>query len=429
MKLLFITPGSGDNFYCENCMRDRALVQALSKNGADVVFMPLYLPVELSEQNSSVEQGPLFFGGINVWLEQKVLFYKYLPHCITRLFDSRWMLRLAAKRAGMTNPATLGDMTLSMLQGSSGQQAKQLDELIDWLKIPANTPDIVCLSNALLSGIAPDIKQKLNVPVVSFLQDEDGFLDSLGEYSNKCWQQLLANCNHINHFIAVSDFYARLMADRMNLQQNHISACYSGVDFSQYSQINRKTEGPLTIGYLSRICQVKGFDRLVQAYISLKARPQLADLKLIVSGGSIGDDQFIAQQKQIIKDAGYESDVRFCDNFVDMADRLAFFGEIDLLCVPEREAVAHGRYFIEAAASNIPTLVPNIGVFTELAEKVSPDLVFSAENDDDLIDKLQAILAGKISGEKLREKAINHFDINNNAKQILDTLTSLVNKR
>ena len=34
MRILFLTPGSGDQFYCENCLRDKAVLTALRR--ADV---------------------------------------------------------------------------------------------------------------------------------------------------------------------------------------------------------------------------------------------------------------------------------------------------------------------------------------------------------------------------------------------------------
>ncbi len=426
MKLLFITPGSGDNFYCENCMRDRALVDALAHAGADVTFMPLYLPVDLSANSSSVGRGPLFFGGINVWLEQKIPFYNHLPACITKLFNSRWMLAQAAKRAGMTDPSTLGDMTLSMLQGLHGKQKRDLDQLIDWLKLPEHRPDIVCISNALLSGIAPAISQQLNIPVVSFLQDEDGFLDSLGKYAEPSWRQLRDNCSSIAGFIAVSQFYADFMTDRLALAPGRITACYSGVNFDDYTSITPKTKPPLTIGYLSRICPAKGFDRLVQSYLRLRKLPDFADLRLIVSGGSIGDDKFIAKQKQILANAGTLSSVTFTDDFVELADRLQFFASIDLLCVPERDLVAHGRYFIEACAANVPVLVPDLGVFPELTARVCPDFTFQANSDQDLDNKLTYLLTKYPKNSNLATKARPHFDITTNAQQIHSHLKTLI---
>jgi hypothetical protein len=42
MRIVQICPGSGDAFYCENCLRDAALVRALRTLGHDVVMVPLY---------------------------------------------------------------------------------------------------------------------------------------------------------------------------------------------------------------------------------------------------------------------------------------------------------------------------------------------------------------------------------------------------
>ena len=44
MKVVHIVPGSGGTFYCQNCMRDAALVQALRKQGIDVVHLEVGEP-------------------------------------------------------------------------------------------------------------------------------------------------------------------------------------------------------------------------------------------------------------------------------------------------------------------------------------------------------------------------------------------------
>ncbi|GAH20144.1 unnamed protein product, partial [marine sediment metagenome] len=70
----------------------------------------------------------------------------------------------------MTNAKDLGQMTISMLRGEKGRQIKELDRLIEWLETQDNKPDVVCLSNVLLVGLAKRIKQRLGVPVVCLLQ-------------------------------------------------------------------------------------------------------------------------------------------------------------------------------------------------------------------------------------------------------------------
>ncbi|MBN2065137.1 MAG: hypothetical protein JW745_10075, partial [Sedimentisphaerales bacterium] len=266
MKLLFITPGSGDNFYCENCMRDRELVKALALAGVDVVFMPLYLPVELEvsenkEDAVKVRKCPLFFGGINAWLDQNLPGWSKMPAILRNCLDSSNLLMLAGRSSvAMTNPAKLGAMTLSMLEGKDGRQSRQLAELIKWLTIAENRPDAVILSNALLAGIAPELTELptdaggRKVAVFCLLQDEDAFLDSLGRYAAACWQQLRQDSCFVTKYIAVSEFYAKLMQKRMVLPDEKMAICYSGVNFADYVEVKNKKDGPPVIGYLSRIC-------------------------------------------------------------------------------------------------------------------------------------------------------------------------------
>jgi hypothetical protein len=64
MKIIQITPGSGDAFYCENCLRDAWLVQALRRLGHDAILAPLYLPVRLDvPPPDSPPPRAGFFGG------------------------------------------------------------------------------------------------------------------------------------------------------------------------------------------------------------------------------------------------------------------------------------------------------------------------------------------------------------------------------
>ena len=72
MKILHIVPGSGGTFYCQNCFRDVALVRALRGLGHDVMMMPLYLPMFLDDAGGTAN-APVFFGGVNVWLQRRVV--------------------------------------------------------------------------------------------------------------------------------------------------------------------------------------------------------------------------------------------------------------------------------------------------------------------------------------------------------------------
>ena len=183
MKVVHIVPGSGGTFYCQNCMRDGALVQELRKQGIDVVMVPMYLPM-FTDGDSIEDDTPVFFGGINVWLQQQVPFFRKTPRWLDQWLDSKWMLKRAAKMEGTTSAAELGPMTLSMLNGTYGNQRKEVVRLMKWLT-DHEKPDAIHLSNALLIGLAAPIKAALNVPVFCSLQDEDWWLDEINPPCDK----------------------------------------------------------------------------------------------------------------------------------------------------------------------------------------------------------------------------------------------------
>ena len=98
MKIVQITPGSGDNFYCENCLRDAALVKAMHKLGQDVILLPMYLPLQV-DYKEIPRKAPLFFGGINVYLQQKLSFFRKTPRWLDSLFDRPGLLNWASHKA------------------------------------------------------------------------------------------------------------------------------------------------------------------------------------------------------------------------------------------------------------------------------------------------------------------------------------------
>src|SRR4051812_12738685 len=204
MTILQITAGAG-GMYCGICLRDNALVAALRKMGHEVLMVPLYLPLTLDEEDQSAGT-PVFFGGINVYLEQKSDLFQRAPTWLRDLLSSRSLLKWAGGKAAKTQPQDLGELTLSMLRGEEGRQARELDELVTWVKQQAK-PDIVCLSNALLIGLARRLGAEFNCPVVCMLQGEDTFLDMLPErYSRECWQTLAERSRDVALFGAASHY-------------------------------------------------------------------------------------------------------------------------------------------------------------------------------------------------------------------------------
>src|SRR5215510_457070 len=97
MNIIQLTPGAGKMF-CGNCLRDNALVAGLRAMGHEALMVPLYLPLTLDEPDQS-SGTPIFFSGINVYLEQKSPWFRKAPGWLHDLFTSRSLLSWAAGRA------------------------------------------------------------------------------------------------------------------------------------------------------------------------------------------------------------------------------------------------------------------------------------------------------------------------------------------
>ena len=393
MKVVHIVPGSGGTFYCQNCMRDGALVQALRRAGEDVVMVPMYLPM-FTDGDPVQDDTPVFFGGINVWLQQQVPLFRRTPRWLDRWFDSKWMLKRAAKMEGTTSASELGAMTLSMLEGSEGNQKKEVERLVDWLA-EHERPDVVHISNALLIGLAGEIKARLDVPVVCSLQDEDWWLDEINPpYDEECWEAIRARCGDVDRFVAVSNWFADKMSRQLVVSRDLIDVVHVGVDLSGYEQAPLGFDPPV-LGYLSRMNEALGLDKLVDAFIELKKVPGLENLELKATGGAVGGDlKCVEGQKRKLAKAGLGDDAEFVGDFT-RERRLAFLKSLSVMCVPVEQGEAFGSFIIESMAAGVPVVQPSAGAFPELIGATGGGMIY-----DDLVEDLKAIL---LNPERVRE--------------------------
>ena len=424
MRIVQISPGSGDNFYCENCLRDAALVRAMRRLDHDVLMVPLYLPLQ-ADKTEPVSNAPIFFGGVNVFLQQKCALFRKTPRWIDRLFDSRRLLEWAARKAGMTSARDLGETTISMLEGDNGLQVKELDRFVDWLAETQQRPDAVCLSNILLGGLTRRIKEKLGVPVVCLLQDEDGFLDGLTRpYAERAWEIVRRLARDIDGFIAVSTYFARTMQERLGIEDRRMHVVHMGIDLKNYVPSPSRPPVP-TIGFLSRMCPERGLETLVDAFMLLKSRDQLGAARLRISGGrSAADEPFIRRLQDKLENAGLLGDVDFLEAF-DRDAKLDFLRGLSVLCVPERGPVAYGLYVLEALAMGVPVVEPAIGCFPETIEMTGGGVLYAPGPAETVAEALAPLLlddeAAKKLGTEGRDGVRRAFDIEQTARKMVET--------
>ena len=267
MRIVLLTPGTG-HFYCGSCLRDSTLGRGLRARGHDVLLSPLYLPFVLedgpeestpgeSARNNGADTA-VHLGGINLYLQQKLPFLRHLPRFLAERLDRPGLLRWASRKGNLTDASGLGAMTLSMLRGEEGRQVGEVEKLVGWLQ-SIERPDVVCLSNVMLVGLARRLREALGVPVVCTLQGEAPFLDSLPEpYRGRCWSTLAERARDVEAFIPVSRHYGELMAGRLGLSAERVHVVHNGIDLDGESPAEPRAAGapPLNSGGAISICSM-----------------------------------------------------------------------------------------------------------------------------------------------------------------------------
>ncbi len=393
MQIIFMTPGSGDNFYCENCLRDKAVVVALREAGYDAMSLPMYLPPLMQDTTPGTDV-PIFFGGVNVFLQQHSWLFRRTPRWLDRLLDCRWLLKFAAKKAGMTTPGELARTTVSMLRGREGKQVKELDRLVSYLGGQLS-PDVIVLSNALLLGTARHIKETIGCSLVCMLQDEHDFVDSLpGEFPGQVWQLMRERADDVDLFVAGSRYYAGLMGKRLALADDRVRVVYNGIDPTGYVPADQPPTPPV-IGFLSRLYPQKGLDLLAEAFVRIKRHPDLGNAHLLIAGGRTGADaRFVKSVRRMLDRAGVSEDVQWLDDF-DRDAKRRFLPGLSVMCVPDRVGPAAGLFVIESMFAGVPVVEPACGVFPELIDAAGGGVLFEQGNVDDLTEKLTALLTDR----------------------------------
>ncbi len=402
MKIAYVTPGSGQKFYCQNCFRDTALLQSLASLGHDVVKVPMYLPSDLDD-NANIVETPVFYGAINVFIKEKLPFYRHVPEWIEHLLDSSVLLHLAAKKSGSTRATGLEEMTLSMLHGERGRQASELDHLIRYLRNEI-APDVVHLSNSLLLGLAHRLKNDLGTGVVCSLQDENEWVDLMDEhYRSQVWNLMAEKAVDVDLFVTASQFYSNQSQKQLKMSADKIKVIYGGIDLDGYERSTLPFDPPV-IGYLCRMSEYFGLGILVDAFIELKKESRFKDLRLYLTGGYSSEDKpFVTRQLKKISECGFAEDVRVFTDF-GKDNRIKFLKSLTMLSVPVPTGEAFGAYQVEALAAGVPIVQPNVGCYPEFIEMTKGGVIYEPNTSEKLATTIASLL---LDQEKVRKLGCN----------------------
>ncbi len=379
MKVAYITAGAA-GMYCGTCIHDNTVATVLKKQGHNVTLIPTYTPTRTDEANVSLNR--VFFGGINVYLQQKLSLFRHTPWAVDRLLDSPTLLNGLARLSGSTDARDLGQLTVSMLSAEQGHQKKELAKLVRWLKTD-NRPDIVYLTNSMLVGFAREIKNALGVPVVCALQGEDIFLQDLVEpYKNEALTLLAERAADAAGFVAPCRYYARFMADAyLKVPVDKIDVVPLGLNLDGHgASVSKPEPPPFSIGYLARICPEKGLHLLVDAFYALTQELGAENIHLHVAG-YLGkkDKPYLEELVNQIQAWGLaDSFVHYGE--VTRSQKIDFLNRLHVFSVPTVYRESKGLSILEALANGVPVVQPQHGAFPEIIRATGGGILVAPES-------------------------------------------------
>lgn len=365
--------------FCGSCLRDNRLAAGLIAEGKDVSLWPMYTPIMSDE--TIVGSSEVHFGGLGVYLEQIVPFFRRRLGPLDRILRSNALLRFVGKFSSSTTPESLGPLTVSILEGPNGHQRKELEDLVRDLKLLS--PDIINLPNLMFVGLARTLREELGCKVVCTLSGEDIFLDRLPEpHRSRAFSLIAELANDVEAYVSVTEYFAGHARGHFSLPGERVHVIPMGIDVDSFSTSPTASSDALSIGYFARICEEKGLKQLAETFVDLRKQGVNVTLKI---GGYLGrsDRRYFDQVMRLLKRSGVLDYVEHIDA-PTFEDKIRYFNSIDVLCVPSVYREAKGFYVLEALACRVPVVLPRHGSFPELVEKTGGGLLFEPNNRNDL---------------------------------------------
>ncbi|RMF76043.1 MAG: glycosyltransferase family 1 protein [Planctomycetota bacterium] len=393
-RVVYLVAGAADTI-CGSCIRDNRLAAALRAQGRDVILAPLYTPIRTDEDD--VSEPRVYFGGLNVYLQHKYELFRRTPRFVNRWLNSPALLRGVGRLATNTRPDQLGALTLSVLRGSDGPLARELDALVDALC--ELRPQLVNLPNLMFAGLAPRLREHLGVPTVCTLSGEDAFVERLPQpYAEQVRSAIRRNAAAIDLFLATSAYYADHCVRRFGLPGDRVRHVRLGIRQHDCARDGEPAQPPFVVAFLGRICPDKGLAELADAVIKLRNEGRRIRL---LAAGYLHDAErgYLRSVENRFHEAGFAEGFEYLGE-VSRRDKLALLRRAHVFSMPSVFPEAKGLPVIEALAVGVPVVQPARGSFVEIVNDTGGGLLY----DPDQPDALPAAIARVMDDDDLRAR-------------------------
>lgn len=433
-NIVYLTAGAGGMF-CGSCLHDNALSAAMKDAGHDVQLVATYTPIRTDGPDVSVDH--VLFGGINVYLQQKIPLLRYLPQALDHFLDSPKLIRRMTSGSMNTDAKTLGSLAVSMLKGKTGNQRKEVARMVRWLSLAA--PDVLIFSNILIGGSIAEIKRAIGKPVIVTLQGDDVFLDSLlPKYREQSLQLIRQIAQNVDAFVVHSSFYRDHISDYLGIDAAKFHVTPLGLDTHPFEQMlgvhhcddlsQPRAGEAFTILYLARLAPEKGLHHLVDGFIELRKRPGFENVKLKIAGWQ--SDQwkdYTDSQWAKLEAASLTGDVENLGS-IDASQKYALLQSADLFSVPADFQEPKGLYALEAMAAGVPVLAPASGAFPEMMDATGGGMLTVPGSTSSWADAVEILLTDHARRYQLGQQGQQAVHLDRNAAVMARDMAAVIEK-
>ncbi len=261
--------------------------------------------------------------------------------------------------------------------------------------------DIVEGTNFITHLIAKRISQKNKIPVVYWYPDVfigQWFKTSGAIGGTFGWFLEKYNLlNKANIFISISKQTTnKLIKNRISSKIIKTIPC--GIEPGEFKQKIVKVS-PQVIICISRLVPYKNIEDLIWAYALLAKKNIKCSLKIVGTGP---EEQKLRNISSMLK---LNNSIKFYKN-LPRKQFLKLLQTSYILCSTS-SVEGFGINVIEAAASGVPYVLSNLGVFNEITKKGLGGLFFKTRDVKDLADQLEVLLTDKYLYRKKQKEALS----------------------
>jgi glycosyltransferase involved in cell wall biosynthesis len=234
--------------------------------------------------------------------------------------------------------------------------------------------------------------------------------------------------------IALSEAFARVLAEQYGVDRNRIRVIPGGVDIARFRPTQSRAEARQELGWptgrpilltVRRLVARMGLDHLVAAMDAVRRRHP--DALLLIAGRGPMIDQLRDQVTEL--------------NLLDNVRLLGFFPDeqlptamraADITVVPSTALEGFGLTVVESLAAGTPCLVSPIGGLPEVVRDLDPSLVFVSATAAEMADRILTALSGKMplpTDERCAEFAAKRYDWDIVSRQVLDAYREAIREK